>query len=276
MRLNQFISLHSKYSRREADRLIIESKVKINHKVATLQTQIPPAILHYFTKDSIESNTKHYSKQDAIKDFRIFINNIELKYYKETPYTAIVYHKPKGELVSKKDSKNRRLIYDSLDSKFSHFMPVGRLDFASEGVLILSDSKEVVHKLMNSDLERTYIIKIDCKITQKMLDGLQNGIKITPKDSKKGAHFLSKINSLDIPPMRYSVIKSGNFSKLKVVLKEGKNRELRRFFAQFNANVLDLKRVSYGFINLNALPCGKTRYFSKEEYKALKEFLNTR
>ncbi|MWV62617.1 pseudouridine synthase [Helicobacter saguini] len=226
------------------------------------------------SKDSNISNKNNIkvieSKSQAIKNFRIFINNTELKYYKETPYTAIVYHKPKGELVSKKDSKNRRLIFDSLDSKFAHFMPVGRLDYASEGLLVLSDSKEVVSKLMESSLPRTYIVKIDCKITSKMLDGLENGVSL--KDSR-GGHSRTKISQMEIPKMEYKIIKNGNFSKLKLTLNEGKNREIRRFFAHFNANVLDLKRVSYGFINLNALPCGKSRYFNKEEYKDLKEFL---
>lgn len=307
MRLNQFISLFSKYSRRESDRLITQGAVKINHIKATQHTQIPFEILYYFVdsniynkndgkviessikdskniiessknlhkdsinKDSIKNKKQvPISKAQAIKNFRIFINGVELKYYKEMPFSAIIYHKPKGELVSRKDSKNRRLIFDSLDSKFAHFMPVGRLDYASEGLLILSDSKEVVTKLMQSSLPRTYIVKISGQITQKILNGLENGISVK---SAVGGHSRSKITNMEIPKMEYKIIKNGNFSKLKVSLNEGKNREIRRFFAHFNAQVLDLKRVSYGFINLNALPCGKTRYFNKEEYKELKEFL---
>ena len=63
------------------------------------------------------------------------------------------------------------------------------------------------------------------------------------------------------------------YSKLKVCINEGKNRELRRFFAHFRREVLDLKRVSYGFASLNALPCGKSRFFNKEEYKQLHQFM---
>lgn len=256
MRLNHFISLNSKYSRRQADTLISQGRVKINHTIATQHTKVPNEIL---------DSTK------MLKDFRIFIDGQEIKYYKKTQYTAIIYHKPKGELVSKKDSLNRKLIFDSLDSKYSHFMPVGRLDFASEGLLILSDSKEVVRKLMESKLERTYIIKLDSKINNKMIEAMQNGLII--KDSKAGAHRLSKIKEMEFAPMDFQIIKNGNFSKLKVKITEGKNRELRRFFAHFNANILDLRRVSFGFINLNALPVGKVRYFTKEEYKNLHEFL---
>ena len=58
-----------------------------------------------------------------------------------------------------------------------------------------------------------------------------------------------------------------------MAISEGKNRELRRFFAHFKSEVLNLKRLSYGWVSLNALPTGKTRYFNKKEYKLLKDFL---
>ena len=66
---------------------------------------------------------------------------------------------------------------------------------------------------------------------------------------------------------------SGKYTKLRVAITEGKNRELRRFFAHFGANVVDLKRVAYGFIELNNLPTNKTRYLSKKEYEQLHKFL---
>ena len=63
-------------------------------------------------------------------------------------------------------------------------------------------------------------------------------------------------------------------SKIKVVISEGKNRELRRFFAHFDLQVMDLKRLEYGGVSLNNLPTGKTRYLTKEEYKNLRIFMN--
>ena len=69
---------------------------------------------------------------------------------------VIVYNKPKGELVTKSDPQGRKTIYDGLDSKYKHFNSVGRLDYASEGVLLLSDSVNVVNALMHSNLERVY------------------------------------------------------------------------------------------------------------------------
>ena len=260
MRLNRFIALHSRYSRREADRLIDEGFVFINKTKATLATPLPALILE--------------NPKQARDEFRIFVKG-KLLDYSSSPssrhWSAIVYHKKKGELVSSKDDRGRPLIYDSLDSKYAHFRPVGRLDYASEGLLILSDNKEVVRRLMESKLSRVYLVKIDSVVSQAMLAALEGGISL--EDARAGGHRLSRICAMDFPPMDFKVIKSGRISKLKIALNEGRNRELRRFFAHFGANVLDLRRVSYGFVNLNALPLGKTRFFTRDEYTALKEFL---
>lgn len=257
MRLNHFIALHSKYSRREADKLIMDGMVKINHSMATQHSQVPQIALQ--------------NPRVAIREFKIFIQGKMLRYDKKDGYTAIIYHKPKGELVSKSDSYGRKLIYDSLSSRYSHFMPVGRLDFASEGLLILSDSREVVSKLMHSELERTYIIKIDSNITKPIIKAMEEGLVL--QNARAGGHKLSKITKMQFMPMQYEIIKNASISKLKICITEGKNRELRRFFAHFNANVLDLRRVSYGFIHLNALPVGKTRFFTKQEYNDLHLFM---
>lgn len=248
MRLNQLISHHTKYSRREADRLILDGRVNIEKQKAT-----PTSIL--------------------LENQRVFIDGKLLR-PKTKHFTAIVYHKPKGELVSKKDDRGRKIIYDSLNREFLHFVPVGRLDFASEGLLILSDDKEVASKLMESKLERTYLLKLNGPITQAMQEAMKNGLEL--KDATAGGHKKSKLSWMYFSPFsRFSIIKnSRNYSKIKVCITEGKNRELRRFFAYFKREVLDLRRIAYGFISLNALPCGKTRFFSKEEYKALHQFLN--
>ena len=244
MRLNKFISHHTTYSRREADKLILEGKVKVNSKVIKEPGYI------------VEDNDK------------VSINSKPVK--RSTRYTCIVYNKPKGELVTKKDDRGRKTIYNSLPKKYKHFIPVGRLDFATEGLLILTDSPKVAHSLMNSDLPRVYKLKIKGEITDDMIEAMEKGVVAT-----KGAHKKSDIKELEIKPfLSYQIIKnSPKYSILKVSINEGKNRELRRFFAHFGKDVVDLKRLSYGWVSLNALPVGKTRYFNKKEYKILKEFL---
>lgn len=250
MRLNKFISHNSGYSRREADTLIAEGKIRVNNKVVTdLATKVK-------TTDKVEIGKK-IIKED-----------------KNRMYTVIVYNKPKGEIVSKSDPQGRRTIYDSLESKYKHFMSVGRLDYASEGLLLLSDSVEVVNALMHSNLERVYKIKVNGFLTPKVEQAMQSGITI--EDATKGAYKNTKIKSMQFSPfLAYDIqTNTEKTSKIKVVINEGKNRELRRFFAHFGLTVMDLKRLEYGGVSLNNLPSGKSRFLTKDEYKNLRIFLN--
>jgi len=250
-RLNKFISHNSPYSRREADKLIEEGKVTVNKKpVKNLATKVSPTDIVRIGKKVI--------KED-----------------KERMYTVIIYNKPKGELVTKKDPQGRRLIYDSLDKKFSHFIPIGRLDYASEGLILLTDDVDVANKLMHSNLERIYKLKVNGFITKKVEEAMLNGLEL--EDARVGGHEKSKITSMKFEPfIAYQIITNNkNFSKIKVGINEGKNRELRRFFGHFGLDILDLKRFEFGGISLNNLPTGKSRYLTKDEYRDLRLFLNS-
>jgi len=250
MRLNKYISHHSKYSRREADMLIEAGEVTLNKKV--------------------------------LKDFAYEVNEDEHIYLKgkmikkNTELTVVVYNKPKGVLVTKKDDRGRTTIYHKLPGKYRHFMPIGRLDYASEGLLLLTDNTEAATALMESGLDRTYNIKIDKPITQEIITAMQEGLILD--DARAGAHEKSKIYSMEFAPFaRYEIRAEGkSFTKLRVTITEGKNRELRRFFAHFDATVLDLKRVAFGGVELNNLPTDKTRYFTRKEYDDLHQFLKRR
>ena len=248
MRLNKYIAHYSTYSRREADRAIQDGYVRVNGEI-----EMNPATQIEEGRDIVYISGKQVSPQEK--------------------YTVIVYNKPKGELVTKSDPKGRRTIYDSLHRDFRHFIPVGRLDFASEGLLLLTDASHVATALMESDLERIYKIKIRGEVTPEMEDAMLNGLYL--EDATAGAHSHSKIKSMEFKPfIGYKIQKNQpNYSVLKVALSEGKNRELRRFFAHFGAEVVDLKRLSFAEIELNNLPTGKTRYLSRSEYSALHKFL---
>ncbi|MFX4237357.1 pseudouridine synthase [Aliarcobacter butzleri] len=250
IRLNKFLSHNSNYSRREADKLIEEGKIRVNNKVVTdLATKVK-------STDKVEIGKKLIKEE------------------KNKLYTVIVYNKPKGEIVSKKDPQGRKTIYDGLEHKYKHFLSVGRLDYSSEGLLLLSDSVDIVNALMHSDLERVYKIKLNGLITSAVEQAMQSGITI--EDATSGAYKGTKIKSMSFAPfLAYDIQTNGTkHSKIKVVINEGKNRELRRFFAHFNLDVLDLKRLEYGGISLNNLPTGKSRYLTKEEYKNLRIFMN--
>ncbi|MDQ1326134.1 MAG: rRNA synthase [Campylobacterota bacterium] len=247
MRLNKYISHHTKYSRRDADKLIEAGEVTLGKVVL-----------------------KSFSYEVKEED-RIYIKGKPIKV--RTELTIIVYNKPKGVLVTKKDDRGRTTIYHKLSGKFRHFIPVGRLDYASEGLLLLTDTPEVAQALMESNLDRTYNIKIDKPVTSEMMEAMEKGLVLD--DARAGAHSKSTITSMEFAPFaHYEIRHAGqNFTKLRVTISEGKNRELRRFFAHFEATVLDLKRVAFGGIELNNLPTNKTRFFTRKEYDDVHKFM---
>jgi len=126
---------------------------------------------------------------------------------------------------------------------------------------------------MESKLPRVYNIKIDKMLSEEMITAMKNGLVI--EDASAGAHEKSKIKSMSFAPFAGFSVRgtTGKYTKLKVAITEGKNRELRRFFAHFGANVVDLKRVSYGFIELNNLPENKTRFLTQKEYDELHKYI---
>ncbi len=250
MRLNKYISHNTKYSRREADKLIEEGEVTLNKKVL-----------------------KDFG-YEVEEDDHIYVKGRQVKESKEL--TIIVYNKPKGVLVTKKDDRGRATIYHKLPGKYRHFVPVGRLDYASEGLLLLTDTPEVATALMESGLDRTYNLKIDKPITPEMITAMKEGLVLD--DARAGAHEKSKRYSMEFAPFAHFEVRAEgqNFSKLRVTITEGKNRELRRFFAHFEAKVLDLKRIAFGGIELNNLPTNKTRYFTRREYDDVHKFMKRR
>ena len=248
-RLNKFISHNSRFSRREADELIKAGKVSIDGKV----------IGDLSTKVGFKTIVK--------------VNGRTVKVDFSRPSTVIVYNKLKGEIVSKNDPQGRKIIYDTIGKKFSHFIPVGRLDYASEGMLLLTDDPKIATAIMTSDLERVYKIKIEGEVSKAMISAMDNGI--TLDDATAGAWDNTKTVNMEFKPFLGYQIQTSTpkYSKLKVAISEGKNRELRRFFAHFGAKVVDLKRVSFGGINLNNLPSGKVRYLERDEYDNLRDFM---
>ncbi len=248
-RLNKFISHNSRFSRREADELIKAGKVSIDGKV----------IGDLATKVGFKTIVK--------------VNGRTVKVDFTRASTVIVYNKLKGEIVSKNDPQGRKIIYDTIGKKFSHFIPIGRLDYASEGVLLMTDDPKIATAIMTSDLERVYKLKIEGEVTKAMISAMDNGI--TLDDATAGAWDNTKTINMEFKAfLGYQIQTSTTkYSKIKVAISEGKNRELRRFFAHFGSKVVDLKRVSFGGINLNNLPSGKVRYLERDEYENMRDFM---
>jgi 23S rRNA pseudouridine2605 synthase len=250
MRLNKFIAHYSTYSRREADQAILDGYVRIDGEI-----EKNPAV----SVDERNANVSVSGTKITVTD----------------QFTVIVYNKPRGELVTKKDPQKRKTIYDSLSKNYKHFIPVGRLDFASEGLLLLTDASRVATALMTSKMERVYRIKIKGNVTDAMKVAMGEGLELD--DASAGAHEYADAGPMSFAPFyAYQIQKDqGDYSILKVAIGEGQNRELRRFFAHFGAEIVDLKRLSFGGIELNNLPTGKVRFLERAEYANLREFLES-
>lgn len=246
MRLNKFISHNTSYSRREADELIKNEKVSVNGRVVSDFIEVGDG-------DKVRVNGRLVTKK---KEF-----------------TVILYNKQKGELVSKKDDRGRKTIYDTLPSGFSKFISIGRLDYASEGLLLLTDAPAIATALMGSDIEREYYLKVKGSVTPEIVTAMREGL--FAKDATKGAHAKTQIKSMEFKPfLAYRVFESsGGYTKIKVILSEGQNRELRRFFGYFDLEVVELKRTAFGRVTLSALKPGKWRYLTNSEYDDLRDFL---
>ena len=248
MRLNKFIAHYSTYSRREADRAIQDGYVRVDGEVET--------------NPATQVDERHANVSVSGK-----------KIVPNEQYTVIVFNKPKGTLVTKKDPQGRKTIYDVLEKKYKHFIPVGRLDFATDGLLLLTDASRVANALMHSKMERVYKVKIKGAVSAQMEQAMQEGLQLD--DATAGAHEKSDVVSMNFAPFyAYQIQKNqGDYSVLKIAIGEGQNREVRRFFAHFGAEVVDLRRLSFGGIELNNLPTGKSRFLSRSEYGSLHQFL---
>ena len=222
-RLNQFLSRCGTASRRKAEELILSGEVTVNQQVADHPgIQIDPH------KDLVQVRGK----------------TIGL-----APGTTLILHKPKGVICTRSDPGNRKTIYDLLPRRLgvTGIQSIGRLDFDSSGLLILTNDGDL-HSAMehpSHEIERVYLVKargiLDRATKRRFLDGV---------DLEDGP-----ARALGVKVLRVS----GGVTRLELTLAEGRNREVRRLCEAVGLAVLDLKRIRFGAIHLDQLPPGKWR-----------------
>src|SRR2546425_1383383 len=175
--------------------------------------------------------------------------------------TAKIYlalNKPRGVVTTASDEKGRETVYGYLPADLSWLAPVGRLDKASEGLLLLQNDSEWAAKITapETHLDKTYHVQIGAIGDEKLLRALRNGIRTSDEE------FLRVKNA--------RVLRHGErHSWLEIVLDEGKNRHIRRMLAELKIEVLRLVRVAIGPLTLGDLPKGATRALEQEEKQAL-------
>ena len=173
-------------------------------------------------------------------------------------YSYVLFYKPKGCITSVRDDKGRKTVFDYLDLKIPGLVPVGRLDYDTEGMLLLTNDGDLAFALTHPSHEvpKTYSVRIEGEILESELATLRKGVVI---DGKKTAR--SKVKRIEY--------KDG-FTKLQVTITEGRNRQIRKMFEAVGKQVVFLKRVAVGELRLGGLARGGYRFLHDDEIAYLK------
>ena len=230
MRINKYLAQCGVASRRECDRLIAEGKVTVNGRPAGLGDDVNDG-----------DNIKVEGRPVSVK---------KNEYY--------LLHKPKGYLCTVSDDKGRKTVMDILGDGVGRVYPVGRLDYDSEGLLILTTNGELAQHLTHpsNEVPKTYLVKVEGRLTEADLNPIRSGIEIDGYVTKKCRAHIVETNK--------------DYTKVELVLREGKNREIRKMFAAIGREVTLLKRTKVGELSLRGLDRGAFRKLTPAEVEYLK------
>jgi 23S rRNA pseudouridine2605 synthase len=232
MRLNKYIS-HSGYtSRRKADDLIFQGKVKVNNK--------------------IEKNPGY--QVDVDKDV-VIVEGKELKQDNKIIY--IMLNKPTDVITSVDDQFDRKTVVDlvKIDERV---YPVGRLDYDSSGLILLTNDGDLTYKLTHPkhEIYKKYFVKVNKFLSDKEIYTLKKGVVIDG--------YMTNNSKIEV------ISKNRGHTNMYVSIDEGRNRQIRKMFKTQGADVLTLKRISIGNLTLGNLKEGNWRYLTKHEINYLK------
>ncbi len=226
-RLQKYIASTGYCSRRKAEELISAGKVKINGKIVS------------------ELGSKVSGKEDI---------EIEGQLLKREDKVYYLLNKPREVVTTCNDDKNRKTVVDLIDTD-KRIYPIGRLDYDTTGVLLLTNDGDFANILMhpNNNIEKVYIAKIRGLIKGDSINKMKNGVEI---DGKKTEKCRVKLRKSDIKT---------NTSMVEVVIHEGRNHQVKKMFEAVGFEVLKLKRERVGMFTLQGLTSGDYRMLSPKE-----------
>jgi pseudouridine synthase len=242
VRLNKFIASSGFTARRKADELIEAGRVTVNSEVVvSLGTKINPY------KDVVKVDGELIKPPSEKKGKLIYV----------------LLNKPAGYVTTTSDEKNRPTVLDLVKIK-QRVYPVGRLDYDTEGLLLLTNDGELANKLMHPKygVYKTYVAKINKPIDEKSLKRLREGVRIrtgSPERSRRTSE--AKLN----------IVPKTEGRQLRISIHEGRNRQVRKMLEAVGCYVRKLKRIEYANLNLKGLREGEWRYLSGEEIKKLRK-----
>lgn len=236
IRLNKALAQAGVCSRRKADEYIAQGRVFVNgEKVVEMGLRINPL------KDKILFDGKEIATE--VKKNKVYL----------------LLHKPIEVISSVKDPEDRKTVMDFIPDKFNkkRLYPVGRLDFYSEGLLLLTNDGRLTHRMTHPsfELSKEYEVQIREKPDLQDLDIMRKGMRLS--DGEK------------LAPVKVSFQEKSGLNILHLTLYQGINRQIRRMCSDLNLTILKLTRTSIGPIRLTSLPYGETRELSPKEVKDL-------
>lgn len=235
MRINKYIASCGVASRRKAEELIISGRVTINGELIT-------------ELSTIVDETKDIVEVDGVP-----INQEEKKVY-------ILLNKPEGYITTVKDQFDRPSVLDILKDVDERVYPVGRLDYETSGLLILTNDGDLTYKLTHPkhEVEKTYLAMVNGIITPEEKRRFENGLQIEDYTTAKAKLKIVKVNE------------EKNYSVCKITIREGRNRQVRKMCKAINHPVRNLRRIQMGRINIRGLEVGEYRNLTDEEVAYLK------
>lgn len=230
IRINKFIAMHSDIARRKVDEYILQGRVNING-ITILQPGF---------------------QVDPSKD-KISVDGEPIKISTKKIY--IILNKPLNVISSVSDEKQRKTVVDIINIR-ERIFPVGRLDFDTTGLLLLTNDGDFANKLMHPKykVNKTYILNISRPLEERHRLKLMNGIRIEGVKTSK---------------CEISFLRRNDFTTVKIVLHEGRNRQVRNMFEHYGYFVRNLQRVGYGELTLEGLKPGAWRYLTAKEIASL-------
>ncbi len=231
IRLQKFLADCGVASRRQSEKFIVEGRVKVNGEIKT------------------ELGLKINSNEDVIE-----VDGEVLRKKDEKVY--IMLHKPEGYITSVKDQFDRPTVINLIDLK-ERIFPVGRLDYETSGLLLMTNDGELTYKLTHPkhEVKKVYIAKVIGNPTTDSLNQFKNGLYIDGYKTAKANVFKVK--------------EDHKYTSLKIEIIEGKNRQVRKMCEAIGHKVVNLKRISTGDLKLNDLKKGEYRFLTREEIQYL-------
>jgi 23S rRNA pseudouridine2605 synthase len=254
VRLQKIIAGAGIASRRKSEELITQGRVQVNGKVVT------------------ELGAKADPSKDHIRVDGKLLHGAERTRY-------FVLNKPRGYVTTLKDPEHRPTVAQIFSHVRERLFPVGRLDYGSEGLLLMTNDGELANSLMRAanGVEKVYVVKVAGRPSEEALERLRQGVRI-PKgrvsaeeeEKGSGSSAAKPTETVLTAPAGIRVVKDAENPWLEVRLVEGRNRQIRKMFEEAGHHVEKIRRIAYGPLELD-VPPGEFRELDESEVEALKK-----